>query len=653
MKPLPAGNIFERQQTSHNRARRLGLQFALLTIPNWIAFFCMCLMISATAFDLRVFFTGGYTFFEALRRGASPESVGFFAFLAILSTAIIAVLVFVKKGDLMRSATRVPVQLGCVGMGPPLDDVKLKRLTNSLQEIALAAGIPPPSLYLWPTETAINSLAVGRNVADASILVTTGAVDALTRDELQALLAHGVAQIVNGDLELNTQLAAYLYAFYEPLRFSRDMLGIIKVRDRHGQGALFCLWLILLVPGLLLGAISLPGFWAARLFQRSIARERKLLADATALQFTRNGDALKSLLVKISAIGSCSRSFDATLEDFEHACFAAPAMRRGIAIHPTPEQRIAALGLRVDRSEVTNARRAAGFNTWDLRVEKFGEERPKPGANNGAWTGKDQPPRSSSLSRLATMLAPGPQVEEPVSVAPGEIERADDARAKLFALVLDRKPTVQELQLSILQTEFTATSILAVRQALGALQPKECSERTMSLDAHLPKLRSLPPPELRRLLRALAAIEQADNSTDVFEYSVSRMASGFISDLTGSKAHHGSMQLDEVTASSTLLFSVLAQQTARGNAAATAYEEGMKRLGNAAWPPYSRHNDWVRPLDRALCQLECLQPLGKQTLLDGLTATASYDRQVTLSERELIRAVSAILHCPMPRSFAS
>ena len=229
--------------------------------------------------------------------------------------------------------------------------------------MALAAGIPPPSVYLWPEPTIINAFAVGHTTADAALFVSQGAVDALSRDELQALVGHRMSQVLNGDMALNSRLASYLYAFrFAPrvakwwISFPRDEEGIELIK------AVFAWLVIRLWIGIALSIISFPQYAGARLLQAAISRERQRLADASALQFTRNPDALKAVMFKALLLGTASPATATILEDLAQACFAGPVRRRLLDTHQPLEKRI-----RTIDPKFKFARMA------ELRVEMFRE----------------------------------------------------------------------------------------------------------------------------------------------------------------------------------------------------------------------------------------------------------------------------------------
>lgn len=163
-----------------------------------------------------------------------------------------------------------------------------KRLLNIVQEMAVAAHMPRPQVMLQPRVKAINAFATGWNQADWVIVVTEGALDWLTREELQALLAHEMSHLHEGDTRINMQLAG-MVAGLEMLHNYGDMLRNFGKADKVEQTPAVAV--LAWVPGQVIMAVVGWAGWPA-LLQAAVAREREWLADARAVQWTRSRDGL-------------------------------------------------------------------------------------------------------------------------------------------------------------------------------------------------------------------------------------------------------------------------------------------------------------------------------------------------------------------------
>ena len=169
------------------------------------------------------------------------------------------------------------------------------RLFNVVEEMAVAAGVPMPKVYVM-NENAPNAFATGSSPDHAAVAVTTGLLDKLNRDELQGVIAHEVGHIRNFDIRysmLMAMLAGGLVMLADVmLRASFFRSGRRSNSRDNGQ-----LQLVLLLVGLVL-AILAP--FLSALIQMAMSRQREYLADASAVEFTRNPEGLASALAKLA-----------------------------------------------------------------------------------------------------------------------------------------------------------------------------------------------------------------------------------------------------------------------------------------------------------------------------------------------------------------
>jgi len=218
------------------------------------------------------------------------------------------VLLFVVGGAWLESANLemggsvVAHQLGARSPNPY--DLRHKRLVNIVEEIALAATTPVPQIFIL-NHPGINALAAGADPAHAAVVVTEGALQTLTRDELQGVVAHEISHIINGDAAINTRLAGGLYGLYSLHILGRDMMnaGVGYRRRNHRLGPIrreASVWGFLFIPGALIAGVGWFGKFFAHLVQSGVSRQREYLADAQAVQFTRSRDGIGGALRKLS-----------------------------------------------------------------------------------------------------------------------------------------------------------------------------------------------------------------------------------------------------------------------------------------------------------------------------------------------------------------
>lgn len=241
----------------------------------------------------------------------------------------------------------VAESMGACRLGPDNAEGKEIVLLNIVEEVALAASLPKPRVYLLEAEE-INAFAAGLTSDRAAITVTEGALNKLSRDELQGVIAHEFGHIYNGDMKISLRLAAMVMGFFFVLYIAMRLFqfGTIfgRRRDDNGGdkkgGVLALAALILMVAGVI-------TYFAGSVLKAMVSREREYLADACAVQFTRNPDGIKGALIKISK-QTVSDMPSAGLA-YSHLYFdEGSGWTNLFASHPPIEKRIAALEGRQD-----------------------------------------------------------------------------------------------------------------------------------------------------------------------------------------------------------------------------------------------------------------------------------------------------------------
>jgi heat shock protein HtpX len=254
------------------------------------------------------------------------------------------------SGDraVLLSTGAVPIERAIAG-APDGDALRIRQLDNVVEEMAIAAGLPKPKVFVVP-DSDPNAFATGRDPEHASVAVTQGLLDAVNREELQAVVAHELSHIRNLDIRLMTVIAALVGAITLLAdwtgRGMRGGVGSSRSRsDRKGKdGGGAAIFLIVWIVAMLLAPI------VGRILAMMVSREREFLADATGAELTRNPLALASALQKIDAAAAPTLS---AKRGTAHLCIADPlgaslGLREGrladlLASHPPMAKRIAAL----------------------------------------------------------------------------------------------------------------------------------------------------------------------------------------------------------------------------------------------------------------------------------------------------------------------
>ena len=271
--------------------------------------------------------------------------------LVVWTTLIVFCVIFGamwhKSSEMRAGGSAVARSLGGVPVTAEDGDLKHKRLLNIVEEMAIAARIRKPQVFVLPDEPGINAFAAGHSPDEAAVAVTQGALDNLDREQMQAVIGHEFSHILNGDMKINMRLTAWIFGLF----VITDLAARLMRGRSRGKGAA---QIKLIALGIFIaGGV---GMLAGRLLQAAVSRRREHLADASSVQFTRNPQALQGAFVVMAASAEGTRLQHESSADVAHMCFAGNAsgwMAKfgGImATHPKIEERVRALDSRLTPS---------------------------------------------------------------------------------------------------------------------------------------------------------------------------------------------------------------------------------------------------------------------------------------------------------------
>jgi len=248
---------------------------------------------------------------------------------------------------LRKGGSQVPLMMGALPVDLQSKDTLHRRLINVTEEMSIAAGTPIPQIFILQQETGINAFVAGYQLQDMTLTVSQGALENLSRDELQGVIAHEFSHIQNADTRLNMRIMALLAGllFIGSIgSFLCRSAAITRTRRRFsmrsnnkGSGGIFAIGSILFLAGY-------TGLLFGRFIQAAVSRQREWLADATAVQYTRNPDGISGALSKIADNSYQSWLDSANAQEVNHMCFSeALKLRQWLASHPPLDQRIKAI----------------------------------------------------------------------------------------------------------------------------------------------------------------------------------------------------------------------------------------------------------------------------------------------------------------------
>ena len=576
--------------------------------------------------------------------------------VALLTTAFILGASMFKTAVLSSGGGQVARQVGGTLVPADVQDPLRRRLRNVVEEMAIASGVPVPEIYVLEEESGINAFAAGFTPSDAAVAVTRGTLELLDRDELQGVIAHEFSHVLNGDMRLNVRLMGILFGI-----MVLGLVGRLIVRggyhtsivtSRRDRGAP-----VILIIGLGLAILGGIGMFFARIIKAGVSRQREYLADASAVQFTRQSDGIANALKKIGGYSQGSLIKEADPEEVSHMLFGSGSKLFGIfATHPPLVERIQALDPSFKESD---------FPRVDPR-----KYRQSPLANTEATAGFAGDVTTALASGGAQALAES--IAETVGQPESEhVEYAQHLRQSIpaslydaahsaelaylltIALILDRSGRVVDRQLALAREQLGTERAKLLRRFYDELASTGAEYRLPLLEIAFPALKLRPAEALSYLVSLATRMIEVDGEIDLYEYCFYRILMsnlGKAVDPSGRRRAVRSRRFELQTSVIELLRVLADYGHDDDEQRMAAFGTGIKSLGGWAQEHEfsSDRKHTVSLLNHSLDVLLGLNSKGKESLLRAISATAGYDGKLTVTEAELIRAVCAALDYPLP-----
>ena len=662
-------DFFQQQDSARRRTKLLVVYFVLAVV----------LIILAVYFAFVAAFFGMQAQMGPSVALLAAERVGglwypqLFLWVTLGTLAVVAAGSLYKTWSLSGGGAAVAILLGGRQLDPGTADLAERKVLNVVEEMAIASGTPVPPVYLLE-EAGINAFAAGHSPGDAVIGVTRGCMQLLSRDELQGVVAHEFSHILNGDMRLNLRLMGLLHGIliigiigYLVMRIvlqsGRGSRPVVRSSgDKKGGGG--GVILALFVLGLLLCIIGYVGTFFGQLIKSAVSRQREFLADASAVQFTRNPAGIAGALIKIGGLsaGSCiehEHAGEASHMFFEDAL--RPSFLNLLATHPPLLERIRRLDPSFDghfpatvvqavSAVLVPESEAAGGLGFASGVAAAGP-RPKLRVRSEEVVQQVGAPQSQHRD-----YAQAVRDAIPASIL-AEAREPCGARAVICALLVDA-----DAQIAARQFQRLAATDAALGRETQRLLPTVCDLkaecRLPLIDLAVPALQRLSPAQYASFRQCVQDLIAADAQEDLFEYTLQRVLLQNLEPRFGKprKLQVAYYALAGVTRECAQLLSALAYAGQReADAAQRAFAQGAAQLGLPAGAvvllPSAEAG--LDALDQALAKLVAIAPPLKRRLLAACADCVVADGEVTIEEAELLRAVSASLDCPMPPLLAA
>lgn len=579
-------------------------------------------------------------------------------FCVVSSALFVACASAFRMLSLRGGGSRVAESLGGrLASGQPRDLLE-QRLLNVVDELAIASGVPVPQVFVMEAETGINAFAAGFSVDDAAIGVTRGALEKLTRSELQGVIAHEFSHVLNGDMRLNTRLMGAVFGVVciglcgrGLMRLASNTSGVFRSKNNKG-GYVFALGLGVFVVGLL-------GELMGKLIKAGVSRQREFLADASAAQFTRDPSAVAGALKKIGGYSGSSRVAAPAADEASHLFFGDLHARlfahSWLATHPPLAERIVRLdpgfagvfapvpeGVVDEPSASRKEPSVIGFAPQASRSAASSSVEPSAASEVAQRIGY---PDRDALAQSRRQIAALPDALRQAATSPFS------ASAMIYGLWLIDAPELIPQQCGRIEAGSGPQLRVEAQRLAPRLAPLETADRLSLIELAAPALRQLSAEQRLRFARTIESLTLADRYTSIFEQVVGWMLSerllGEPNSRSRSKTRH--KRLTAVRAELELFLSLLAHAgDVDGAGASHSFASAAHRLPAVQLQLLPASERLISGLGPALHELRALSPELARQLVDACAHCVLADHRVSADETTLLRAICDALRCPLP-----
>ncbi len=631
-------NFFESQQSARSTTTRLVVLFVLAVL-------CLILLTNLlVAASFGFFNPERFTNLTAADTWKTAFEWQTFLLVATGIISIVTLSCLYKITALSGGGASVAEMMDAELLVYDSGDINRQKILNVVEEMAIASGTPVPAVYLID-EDSINAFAAGYKPGDAIIGITRGAIDTLSRDQLQGVIAHEFSHIFNGDMRLNIRLIGVLHGIlvigmigYFIMRSFR--YGRVRSSKGNGAGGI-------VVLGIGLVVIGYGGTFFGNLIKAAVSRQREYLADASAVQFTRNPDGIAGALKRIGGSNAGSVLENPHATEISHTFFSqgvSTLFTSLFATHPPLEKRIRAIQ-----------------PDWDGKFD-FSSEQGKPQPEPAPVTKTSQEDKLTSIITTAVVLDQigNPQAahlqhaQNLLATLPGVITQSahepHGARAIIYALLISDDPVFREKQLTHLKYHADAGVYDEVENLLSWISAIDDDKRLPLIDMTLPALRQLSDKQYSLFKYNLNAMIRMDAKISLFEWSLQKILKHhLVPQFEKTRTSFTQLRITQLKLECELLLSFLVHACPQQNMSPGgifALAQNTLTLNTLQLQPRETLN--FDQLDSALDRLNQLKPLQKPALLKACATAISADQIITANEHELLRAFADSLDCPMP-----
>ncbi|MDG2175179.1 MAG: M48 family metallopeptidase [Gammaproteobacteria bacterium] len=572
--------------------------------------------------------------------------------VSLVVIAVVGLGTLYRLGQLRGGGKTVAEAMGGRLLNTITRDTDERKILNVVEEMAIASGTPVPQVYLMEEES-INAFAAGYRPRDAVIGITRGCIRELSRDELQGVVAHEFSHIFNGDMRLNIRLIGLLYGImvigligYHMLRGGRYS-GSSRSGKKGGGG--------ILMLGLGLMVVGYGGTFFGNMIKSAVSRQREYLADATAVQFTRNPEGIGGALKKIGGYTAGTEITSKDASEISHMLFC-NGIKAGFtslfATHPPLSDRIARIDPQWKGGE-TNLHANAKEIETDAGVSHFANT----GSEQSSYQNAEGLHGTQGASALENIGNPGvDNFSQAAATISGfsatvmeDAHNIMSASQIIYSLMMALSDAqTSDRQMQILREKLEDNDYRALEKIREEVSSVARANYLTLVDLCMPSLKQLSPVQYRDFMSQISLLIMADKEISLFEWCLFKILRYTLDDRPDRRMK--SFALKTLYKECEVLLSVLAFAGHSNEQEAEAAFMTAKEYLELNMSMQFQHNLGANTgkLEKALDKLNNLRPLEKPKLLKAMVACINADGQVTVEESELLRAVGSLLDCPIP-----
>ena len=634
-------NFFEAQEQARKSSRRLIWLFALAVIGVIVAMHFFVVWVQ------RVWLSGPNEYGEVTEPLSWLDPVAF-GLTAIVIGGMILLGSGFKLMQLRGGGRVVANDLGGRQIEPDTRDFSERQLLNVVEEMAIASGLPVPEVWVMDHESSINAFAAGTDPSNAVIGVSRGTLDRLDRQELQGVIAHEFSHILNGDMRLNMRLIGFIFGLVMISMLGRILLEMMFFSRagsrRDGNGAI----LAIAAAAIAIWIIGSLGVLAARLIQAAISRQREYLADAAAVQFTRDPSGISGALKKIGGYANRGKLKSAKASEARHMFFASSVSHFSMATHPPLEKRIRAIepNWQGEMIKSTAATSSAASS---------------PAASGFAGT-TSKPPELPDHAKFAVPIdtAGRPDIGEANHIQAGIAATERDqfphpyskheSKWLMLGLIIGSDNSDHAAEKSLLEShEYDADAIEAIVEYARQSKQLNASDRLTQVDFSLPWLRKMPPREAEDFVAICHELIHLDQQVDLQEFVLQQVLNRHVKIGTGleSVPPIKCRRLDKLANEIKTILGAFAHLDGGTESLSRALTEYREHTQTELTGIEIDHIDFD-DLGKALQQLDAATPLIKRNVLRLCSLVVMHDNAINDREHMLLRATAEAIGAAIP-----